>query len=308
MLRIWLCAVALLGVGTLAHAQTPNAAPPASAAQAEAAALEAITAKMNAYVALMNKTRQALRSIERYESWVDMKTSPVNKNRAFGVYALFDVTNEIAAASDALKQEPKLAALDAGMAAYIKAYSELAPIIDEADGYYERKDHLDDDLKRGREIHGRLVPAIKAFLAAREKAEQDFQTERTGLAQKELMAIERSEGRKANWHRANLMLAARRIVDRLPTNERPVVDMAALEADVTSFADASRGFEDYKKTDPDALKSLQNGLRSYLAAARDFRDTIKPAKGDVRRGGGQKMQILVNSYNALAGSANNAAN
>ncbi|GEO16201.1 DUF3829 domain-containing protein [Microvirga aerophila] len=308
MLRIWLCTLLLLSAGTLANAQTPNAAPPAPAAQAEDAALEAITAKMNAYVALMNKTRQALRSIERYESWVDMKTGPVNKNRAFGVYALFDVTNEIAAASDALKQEPKLAALDAGMGAYIKAYSELAPIIDEADGYYERKDFLDDDLKRGREIHGRLVPAIKAFLAARDKVEQDFQSERAGLAQKELAAIERREGRKANWHRANLMLAARRIVDRLPSNERPVVDMAAIEADVTSFADASRDFEEYRKTDPEALRSLQSGLRSYLAAARDFRDTLKPAKGDVRRAGSQKMQILVSSYNALAGSANNAAN
>jgi hypothetical protein len=288
MLRIWLCAIALLSAGTIAHAQAPNAVPAAPAEQADDAVFQAVTSKLNAYVALMNQTLRAGESIERYESWVDMKLGPVNKNKAFGVYELFDVKDEIAEATAALAQEPKLTALDPSMKAYIQAYSELAPIIDEANGYYERKDYLDDNLARGRQIHARLVPAAKAFLATREKVEQDFQSERISLAQKELATIERREGRKAHWHRTNLMIAARRIVDRLPSNERPVVDIAALDADVTFFADASKDFEEYKKSDPNALMSLQSGLRSFLAAARDFRDTIKPAKGDVRRAGGQK--------------------
>ncbi|EIM25308.1 YiiG family protein [Microvirga lotononidis] len=304
MIRTLVLALALMSAGTLVQAQSSGAA---QQQQAEEAALEAVTAKMNAYVALMNRTLRARESIERYKSWVDMDKGPVNKNRAFGVYELYDVTDLIAEASDALGKEPKLTGLDASMKAYIEAYSQLAPIIDEANTYYERKDYLDDNLARGKQIHTRLVPAAKAFLAAREKVEQDFQVERSNLVQKELAAIERREGRKANWHRTNLMLAARRVVDRLPGNENPIVDMTTLGADVTLFAEASGAFDEYRKSDSKALESLKGPLRSFLAASREFRDTLRPVKGDLRRAGGQQAQALVNAYNALVGSANNAA-
>lgn len=306
MIRLLLCAVAFLSVTTLAHAQAPNAAAPAQNQQAEDA-LEAATAKLNAYVALMNRTLRASESIARYESWVDKEKGPVNKNRAFGVYELFDVADEIAEASEALKQEPKLAGLDASMKAYIEAYSQLSPIIDEANGYYERKDYLDDNLAKGREIHVRLMPAAKTFLAAREKVEQDVNAEKANLSALALAAIERREGRKARWHRTNLMMAARRIVDRLPDDKSPVVDVAAVEADVTRFADAVKEFDAYRASDSGALENIQAPLRSFLAAARDYRDAVKPVKGDVRRAGGQQLQAIVNSYNALVGSANNAA-
>ncbi|WP_112661859.1 DUF3829 domain-containing protein [Microvirga flavescens] len=305
MIRTFLI-VAFLSASALAHAQSPGTAQQ----QADQAAIEAVTSKMNAYVALMNRTLRASESIERYKSWVDMDKGPVNKNRAFGVYQLYDVTKLIGDASKALNVEPKLATLDASMKAYIEAYSQLAPIIDEANTYYERKDYLDDNLVRGKQIHTRLVPAANAFLAAREKVEQDFQAEQTNLAQRELAAIERHEGRKANWHRVNLMLVAQRIADRMPSNEAPVVDVAAFEADVNLLVNASKDFDDYRKSDPEALKSLQGPVQSFLAAARTFRDTIKPVKGDIRRagGGGQQLQAVVNAYNALVGTANNLAN
>ncbi|MCG7394641.1 YiiG family protein [Microvirga sp. ACRRW] len=303
MIRSLLVA-AFLSVSAVAHAQAPNAAQQ----QADAAALQAVTGKMNAYVALMNRTMRASESIARYKSWVDMDKGPVNTNRAFGLYQLYDVTKLVADASKALNTEPKLADLDASMKAYIEAYSQLAPIVDEANTYYERKDYLDDNLARGKQIHTRLVPAAAAFLAAREKVEQAFQVEQTKLAQKELAAIEQSEGRKANWHRTNLMLAAQRIIDRMPSNEAPVVDVAAFEANVSLFATASKDFDDYRKSDPEALKSLEGPVQSFLAASREFRDAIKPVKGDVRRGGGQKLQSVVNAYNALVGTANNLAN
>lgn len=302
MIRTLLLALALLNAGILACAPSP-----AQAQQADEGALETVTAKMNAYVALVNRTLRASESIERYESWVDMDKGPVNKNRVFGVYELYDVTDLIADASEALGKEPKLPGLDAGVKAYIEAYSRLAPVIDEANTYYERKDYLDDNLARGKQIHERLAPAAKAFLAAREKVEQEFQAERANLAKRELAAIEQREGRKANWHRTNLMLAARRIVDRLPSSEHPVVDVDAFEKDVNVLADASKGFDDYKKSDPQALQTLQGPLQSFLASAREFRDAIKPVKGDVRRGGGQQFQGIVNAYNALVGSTNNAA-
>ncbi len=304
MIRFLLLALALVSAETQAHAQTPGAA---QQQQSDEAALEAITAKMNAYVALMNRTLRASESIERYKSWVDMDKGPVNKNRAFGVYELYDVTDLIADASEALSKEPKLAGLDPSMEAYMEAYSQLAPIIDEANTYYERKDYLDDNLARGKQIHARLAPAAKTFLVARARVNQDLEIEQRNLSLRELAIIERREGRKAHWHRTNLMMAAQRMIDHLPGDDDPMVDIATLDADVTFFANASKDFDEYRKSDPQALESLQGSLRSFLAAAREFRDTIKSVKGDLRRGGGQQAQRLVNAYNALAGSANNAA-
>lgn len=304
MTRLLLCALAFLCAAALGLPEPAHASPPAPAEDAE---LQAVTAKMNAYVALMNRTLRASESIERYESWVDMEKGPVNKNRVFGVYELHDVTALIAEATEALKSEPALAGLDPGMKAYIEAYTQLAPIIDEANTYYERKEYLDDDLARGKQIHARLAPAAKTFLAAREKVEEEFGVERTKLAQRELAAIERLEGRKARWHRTHLLTAAQRIVERLPSNERPVVDVAALDADVAAYAEAVKAFNAYRTADPRALASLQGPVDSLLAASRAFRDALKPVKGDARRGGGQQLQAVVNAYNALAGSANNAA-
>jgi len=303
MIRTLLLALALLGLPAMAaQAQSPDM----RQQQADGAEPEAVAAKMNAYVALMNRTLRASESIERYRSWVDMDKGPVNKNRAFGVYELYDVTDLIADATDALGKEPKLAALDPSMKAYLEAYSRLAPIIDEANSYYESKDYLDDNLARGREIHTRLVPAAKTFLAAREKVEKDFQAERARLALMELAAIEAAEGRKANWHRVNLMLAARRIVDHIPDDGKPVIDMASFEENVAAYGDAYKEFVTYKKADPQALRSMQGALQSFLAASRELREAIRPAKGDLRKAGGQELQRIINAYNALVGSANNA--
>lgn len=303
MFRILLLALSFLGLPAMAaQAQTPEAGQ-----QADGAELEAISTKMNAYVDLMNRTLRASESIERYESWVDMEKGPVNKNRAFGVYELYDVTELIAEALAAIDQEPKLDGLDSSVKSYVEAYSQLAPIIDEANSYYESKDYLDDNLARGREIHTRLVPAAKAYLSAREALEAAFQAQRSKVAVMELAAIEKAEGRKSHWHRANLMLAARRIVDHIPDDGKPVIDMASFEESVTAYADAYKEFDTYKKANPQALRSMQGALQSFLAASRELREAIKPAKGDLRKAGGQELQKVINAYNALVGSANNAA-
>ncbi len=67
--------------------------------------------------------------------------------------------DEIAKAKAATAEAPLEPALDAAILSYIAAYERLAPVIGEAEAYYERKDYLADKMAKGREIHARLVAA-----------------------------------------------------------------------------------------------------------------------------------------------------
>jgi hypothetical protein len=67
--------LAILGSATLdgaARAQDP----PADAGPDDDAGLKATTAKLNAYVKFMNRSLRAIQSLDRYKSWVNMKTGP----------------------------------------------------------------------------------------------------------------------------------------------------------------------------------------------------------------------------------------
>jgi hypothetical protein len=100
----------------------------AFAQSAEEADPNAAIDKMNAYVSLLNRTIRASESLDRYDSWVDMKKGPTGKERnVYGLYSLYDVRSEIEAAEAAITAEPKLPALDEAMVSYIAIYQKLAP-------------------------------------------------------------------------------------------------------------------------------------------------------------------------------------
>lgn len=114
---------------TAAFAQTADEADPNAAIE-----------KMNAYVSLLNRTIRASESLDRYDSWVDMKKGPTGKEcNVYGLYSLYDVRSEIEAAAEATKADPKLPALDEAMVSYIAIYQKLAPVVEKASKYYDRR-------------------------------------------------------------------------------------------------------------------------------------------------------------------------
>ena len=81
LLRVIL--LAGLGLATPALSETPAVPPP------PAASTQALIAKLNAYVELLNRTLRASESLSRYESWVKAKTGPTGKERVvYGLYSL----------------------------------------------------------------------------------------------------------------------------------------------------------------------------------------------------------------------------
>ncbi|GJD93431.1 hypothetical protein OCOJLMKI_0625 [Methylobacterium iners] len=300
-MRTWIRVVLLVG---LALSSPASAQPKAAEADAELAASQAIVGKLNAYVALLNRTLRASESITRYASWADMRTGPTGRERIiYGLYSLYDVRGEIERARAAVSKPPAMPELDAKIGPYIAAYETLAPITTQANGYYERQDYKEDKMAEGKALHARLAPAAQTFLAERAGLEALFAREKERSDATELALVERREGRKARWHVMNVMIRARSILPLLPSDARPVVDMPAFEAALAGYAGAVRELDAYVAAEPGALSSFESRPRSWLGKLREFRDKLAAAKGDARRGAGRDLTWIVNDYNSMISTA-----
>ncbi len=288
--------LALTPAGALAQGAATAAAPATDEAD-----LQAAIAKSNAYTALMNRTLRAIQSWERYASWVDMKKGPTGKERYidYGLYSLYDVAGEIKRAEEAVTRAPALPEIDQTIGRYIKAYQELAPLITRAERYYERKDYRDDNATEGRNLHMLMVPAAKTFLDERGTLDAQMRVYKKGLDQRELAAVEQREGRSVRWQVRNVMINARGVMDLMPSNEKPVVDLKAFDAAVADYAGAVREMDRFKETEPKGVPFIESQASSWLGRLRDFRDKLGRGKGDVRRGAANDANWLVSSYNTM---------
>ena len=272
----------------------------------EMAASQAVVRKLNAYVGLLNRTLRASESLARYESWVNMKTGPTGRERiVYGLYSLYDVRGEIAKAAAAAEAEPRMPELDAAISPYIAAYEALAPIVAQADGYYERADYKVDKMAEGKTIHARLAPAGKVYLDERAKLEPLFAREKTRSDEAELALIERREGRKARWLVANVLMRARPVVELLPRDAKPVVDLPSFDAALATYAAAVRNMDEFAAAEPGSFSGFEGRPASWLGKLREFREKLGRVKGDARRGG-IDTTWLVNDYNTLISTSQTA--
>jgi len=287
----------------LAQSAPTATADPAS----ESDRLNAATTKFNAYVEFLNRTLRASESLDRYKSWVNMATGPTGRERIiYGLYEVYDTAREAEAASAAIGREPLMADLDAAMRDYIAANAALAPVLNEANAYYERADYKVDKMAEGKALHARIVAAAGPFLAARARVDSLLTVEKEKVDLWRLDAIEKRWGRTANWHVANVMIRARRVVDLLPTNARPVVDLAAFHAAMTDYGAAVKDMDAYGAGKPNAFFVFADEPRSLLGKLRDFQEAVDRAKGDARRGGGDQLTWIINDYNLMVTTSQNA--
>jgi hypothetical protein len=295
---------ASLAFGSAGAALAQDAPP--SAADSGDAALNAATAKFNAYVGFMNRTLRAVSSLDRYKSWVNMKTGPTGRESIiYGLYDVYDTKREEAAASAALTQEPLLPELDEAMRAYIAANAALAPILREANGYYERADYKVDKMAEGKTLHAKIVAAAEPFLAARAHLDAVLTVEKAKVDAMRLAALEKREGRKANWQVANVMMSAQHVMDLLPGNSRPVIAIAPFDAAMAAYGAAVKEMDTYGAANRNSFSVFEDEPRSLLSKLRDFQEKLDRAKGDARRGGAD-MTWIVNDYNMMVTTSQNA--
>ncbi len=195
--------------------------------------------------------------------------------------------------------EPKSPELDAAIERYIAAYQTLAPIITQAYGYYERQDYKADKMVEGKALHAKLVPAGETFLQERAKLDALMKTFKRDLDKQELAAIDALEGRKARYHVKAVMIGAQEMMEFMPSNAKPVVDMAAFDPALARFASVVRDFDAFNAANPGAMSGFDSFPARLLGKLRDFQTKLQRAKGDARRGAGQDVTWIVNDYNMM---------
>lgn len=108
-----------------------------------------------------------LRSRGRYLYWA--AEGPTARRASLGLYSVRgDVAACRAAIARAQPMSPAMPEVEAAAQAYVDAVAAVLPLVARANQYYEREMFRDDDLAQGREMHGPLIAAFDAFVAAHE--------------------------------------------------------------------------------------------------------------------------------------------
>ncbi len=280
----------------------------AFAQSADATDPNAAIGKMNAYVALLNRTIRASESLDRYESWVNMKKGPTGKERnVYGLYSLYDVRSEIEAAQQATTAEPKMPQLDEAMVSYIAIYQKLAPAVEKASKYYDRKDYKSDKFAGAKEFHKQIAEFAPEFAKERKRVDMLLSEEKSKIDLLELDALEKANGKKASWHVRNVMIRANTVVDLLPDNDKPIVDMAQFSKAMDAYAQAVREMDDYATENPNSFHVFESRPASLLGKLRDLQEKLEKTKGDARKGGvASDLQWIVNDYNMMVTTSQSA--
>lgn len=289
-------------------ASAQDAAAQQSAPAQSVDATNAAVSKMNAYVKFLNRSLRASDSLQRYASWVNMKKGPTGKEmNIYGLYSLYDVHDEIAGVEQAEKADPKLPDLDAAMQAYVDIYQQLAPVIDKADKYYERSDYKADKMAGGKAMHKDIAALAPIYEQRRQAVDAALKTEKRKVDLASLDAIEKRDGKNKVWQVRNVMMHAEALVDMLPSNEKPVVDLPPFKTALDDYADATKTFDDFGLAHPNAFLTFEDQPDSLLSKLRDLYETLSKVKGDARKGGGDDLENIVDDYNMMVSTSDIAA-
>jgi hypothetical protein len=283
---------AVLMLPALAAAQTP-APMTINVPQLDQQDFQLWVGKSNAYVELL--TTRAIDSLRRYASWVDLKVGPTGKERYIS-YGLYSIEPSIAAqviakTRAAAAGPPPIPPLDGVALAYAASFETLMPLLNDAAGYYERKDYTDDNMARGKELHAKIIPAMNTFLAARAQLEDGQEQLSDGLDRQELALIEAREGKSRLWHLRNLAITAKAALNAMP-HDPNATDMTPFSSSIAAYADAVRGFEAAPK--PRNAASDGTNAEDLVARFRTLREKIQ--KKDVRK---EDFQDAINEYNSV---------
>lgn len=279
-----------------AHAATPDTAPPAE------------VQKLNAYVGCINRfSERAFDARRRYFSWV-AKSGPTGKERIiYGTYTLYDTADCQKAVDAANALEPHQGELEAAASAYVQAVVALAPLLREANDYYDQENYKDDKMAKGKVLHPRLVAAWDAFAVADEKLRTQVDVIQDRKAQERLAEIERLEGRKARYHMEAVMIGAKALV-RAETADTP--DLAKITPALETYEAAVTAADG--TVDGSFLISAKNYLGTAKRLMRRLRDKVPYSTGEqmtLSTGSGAWMvegspARLIRDYNDLVGSYN----
>jgi len=85
----------------------------------------------------------------------------------------------------------------------------------------------------------------------------------------------------------------------LPSNAKPIVDLAEFRPALADYSKAVKEFDGYQATKPNAFSAFGSQPDSLLGKLRDFQEAVERVKGDARRAGGDQLTWIVNDFNMM---------
>lgn len=223
-------------------------------------------------------TNSLIDAWNRYGEWVDLDRGPTGKEKGIGGFADINRDSIVAAIKDSrllAGSEPKIAGLDKLLEAYAGSIEKALPVAVEASGYYSRKDYLGDKLAGGKALHPRLMADYGDFLAARADLGEWVHQATVALDGRELVLIEKREGKSPDWHRLNIVSLARIAKESAPEKIDPSKE------ELKRFDDAIAAFvEAVGKVD-----SAGTGLGGLIERANSYVGTLRSLRGQYGNAG-----------------------
>ncbi len=218
------------------------------------------------------------------------------------------------------------------MPRYIDAYEALAPVMNQATAYYDRKGYEADNAAEGQTLHKKMVPLVTAFLAAREAMMPDLRVLVRDVEGQELAGIEARDGRKAAWQVGNVMHAANRVLDVFPRMRSQqiggdeldemikdlgpgssgekfdqviagvvppkniVIDVKRFSEALGVYAKAVEEFDGFKGEKPEDFDEFKGFPRQLLVMLRAFETPLFKSEGRKFDGDGQMFGQIVQTY------------
>ncbi len=230
---------------------------------------QALGEKLNGYIRdCLNRYSKSVHSAEeRYFSWADSKKGPTGKER--NVYGVYEISTDPEACRSAIAKSnaapPKKPDVEKLAEAYSAALVAVVPIVNDAHKYYERGDYKDDKMSRGKQLHPKLVSAFETF----DKADTDLShlvdQVQEDLDRRELVRIEKEEGKKGHWHTVNTTLSAKPLLHE-GAKDVSKINLTALSTASDAFEKQVDGFDAWATQN----KTEASGTSSVLRTAKDL--------------------------------------
>lgn len=292
----------------------PAEAPPISPADMPEPEFQSLVGKTNLYVKALNAVNSAQRTYDRYASWVNVKKGPTGKER-YITYGLYEISKSSVdevkqAAQKGPKMTPPLPELDTVIVRLADSFAALEPLVKKAHDYYEQEDYRDDDAKGAKELHAGMMPLFEATFAGERDLRRGLDDLKTKVDQRQLALLEKTKGKKYEWHLRNFMLAAKALINLVPESaDAPVIDREAYQKRYAELETAYNGFQTFATESPEEVKKVlmasfvESALKDFFTASKFLRRTLEASK----RNRGEYLERvgdLAKKYNDLINRTN----
>src|SRR6266478_5749173 len=207
---------------------------------------QALYEKLNGYIRdCLNRYSKSVHSAEeRYFSWVDSKKGPTGRER--NVYGVYEISLDPEQCKSAIAKsnaaQPKKPDIEKLAEAYSVALVAVVPVVNDAHKYYERGDYKDDKMTKGKQLHPKLVSVFEAFDKADTEFSQLVDQVQEDLDRRELVRIEKEEGKKAHWQTVSATLLAKPLLHE-GAKDVTKINLPALAGAVDNFEKSVDAFD-----------------------------------------------------------------